>query len=398
MLEKVESFISQLLNTCLDPKYHYHNLAHTQRVVGSATLLCENMSFSDLQKEHILIACWFHDVGFIHTEEGHEKESARIAQSYLSQEGYPTEGIEAVMALIRQTEMSRIPESESEKVMKDADCSHLGMADFWEISELLHQEVNLTKAKDVSQLEWYEGNLKFMQKHTFYTSFALENWQAVKMQHEEKLQTKIAELRLEAEQNPNTDEDSSEIKELPKKKMKYGRGVETMFRTTLKNHLELSAIADSKANILLSVNAIIISIALSNLIPKLDNNSFLVVPTLVLIIFSVTSVILSVLSTRPNISNVKVTRDMVRNKQTNILFFGNFFKMGLKDFEWGIQYLIDHEDVLYNSMTKDLYYLGLVLERKYRLLRITYTVFMIGIVLSSLAFVISYYVYFVKES
>ncbi len=398
MLEKVESFVSQLLNTCLDPKYHYHNLAHTQRVVGSAALLCENMPFSEIQKEHILIACWFHDVGFIHTEDGHERESARIAESYLRQEGYPPEGIEAVMALIRQTEMTRLPESDSEKVIKDADCSHIGMADYWKISELLHQEIALTKAKNVSQLEWYEGNLKFLQKQTFYTPYALENWQPIKVQHEEQLQTKIAELKLEAAQNPDKNEDSSEIKELPKKKMKYGRGVETMFRTTLKNHIELSAIADSKANILLSVNAIIISIALSNLIPKLDNNSFLVVPTLVLIIFSVTSVILSVLSTRPNISNVKVTRDMVRNKQTNILFFGNFYKMGLKDFEWGIQYLIDHEDVLYNSMTKDLYYLGLVLERKYRLLRITYTVFMIGIILSSLAFVISYYVYFVRES
>jgi hypothetical protein len=167
-----------------------------------------------------------------------------------------------------------------------------------------------------------------------------------------------------------------------------------MFRVTLKNHIELSAIADTKANILLSVNAIIISVALSNLVPKLDSasNSFLVWPTLIFMVFSVASVVLSVLSTRPNISSVTVTKDMIKNKQTNILFFGNFHKMGLKDFEWGIDYLIDNDDVLYNSLTKDLYYLGLVLERKYRLLRITYTVFMFGIVISALAFITSYYI------
>ena len=51
------------------------------------------------------------------------------------------------------------------------------------------------------------------------------------------------------------------------------RGVETMFRVALKNHMTLSNIADTKANILLSVNAIIMSLALSTLLPVLDNPS-----------------------------------------------------------------------------------------------------------------------------
>lgn len=82
---------------------------------------------------------------------------------------------------------------------------------------------------------------------------------------------------------------------------------------------------------------------------------------------------------------------MIKNKQTNILFFGNFYKMSIAEFEWGINHLIENEDVLYDSLTKDLYYLGLVLKRKYKLLRLTYTVFMIGIIISALAFVISYH-------
>jgi hypothetical protein len=210
----------------------------------------------------------------------------------------------------------------------------------------------------------------------FYTDSAKLKWQPFKDLNERELDAKIDKIKSKFNSR------------------KRGRGVETMFRVTLKNHIELSAIADTKANILLSVNAIIISVALSNLVPKLDSasNSFLVWPTLIFMVFSVASVVLSVLSTRPNISSVTVTKDMIKNKQTNILFFGNFHKMGLKDFEWGIDYLIDNDDVLYNSLTKDLYYLGLVLERKYRLLRITYTVFMFGIVISALAFITSYYI------
>jgi hypothetical protein len=93
-----------------------------------------------------------------------------------------------------------------------------------------------------------------------------------------------------------------------KKKRKKGvtnenQGVELILcLVTLSNHTRLSGIADSKANILLSVNAIIISIALSSLIPKLDNahNSHLVIPTFIMLMFSVVSIIL-LYSTRPKV-------------------------------------------------------------------------------------------------
>lgn len=171
------------------------------------------------------------------------------------------------------------------------------------------------------------------------------------------------------------------------------RGVETMFRVALKNHMTLSNIADTKANILLSVNAIIVSLALSNLLPKLDNpsNDYLIIPTLIFIIFTVASIILSILATRPNVTQGKFTKEDVANKKVNLLFFGNFHKMKLPDFEWGITEMMQDRDYLYGSLTKDLYFLGLVLDRKYKILRLTYTVFMIGIIVSVGSFAISFY-------
>ena len=170
------------------------------------------------------------------------------------------------------------------------------------------------------------------------------------------------------------------------------RGIETMFRVTLKNHIALSTIADTKANILLSVNAIIVSLALSNLLPKLDNpsNHHLVIPTIIFVSFTVASVVLSVLATRPNVTSGKFTKEDVRAKKVNLLFFGNFHKMSLVNFEWAMNEMMKDKDYLYSSMTKDLYFLGLVLDKKYKILRITYTVFMTGIIVSVLAFAISF--------
>ncbi|MDC1505268.1 DUF5706 domain-containing protein, partial [Winogradskyella sp.] len=171
------------------------------------------------------------------------------------------------------------------------------------------------------------------------------------------------------------------------------RGIETMFRVALRNHITLSDIADTKANILLSVNAIIISLVLSNLVSKLDNpsNSYLIWPTAIFALSTVVSIILSVLATRPNVTGGKFTKEDVANKKVNLLFFGNFHKMKLEEFEWAMQEMMQDKDYLYGSLTKDLYFLGLVLNRKYNLLRLTYTVFAVGIVVSVVAFGIAFH-------
>jgi hypothetical protein len=154
----------------------------------------------------------------------------------------------------------------------------------------------------------------------------------------------------------------------------------------------LSGIADSKANILLSVNAIIISIALSILIPKLDSpkNVHLMIPTFIMLMSSVTTIIFAILSTRPKVTKGVFSRQDIENQKVNLLFFGNFYKMPLEEYQWAMNEMMKDKDYLYNSMIKDLYYLGVVLEKKYRLLRLTYNFFMIGIIVSVIAFVIAF--------
>lgn len=381
IIKKAEIFVNQLFETKLSTVNFYHNIDHTRRVVDQIAQLAKWEGCSEHETKILKLAAWFHDTGFIEEDSGHEEIGARIARDFLETQQFSENDIELVTSLILVSGKNAIPKTKLEKLMKDADCGHVASDFYFEVSELLRKENTIKLRTSYTDLEWLEGNKDFFENHKFYTDSAKLKWQPLKELNLLEIEAKIDKIKSKKASRLRSN--------------KFGRGVETMFRVTLKNHIELSAIADTKANILLSVNAIIISVALSNLVPKLDNisNSFLVWPTLILMVFSVASVVLSVLSTRPNISSVNVTKEMIKNKQTNILFFGNFHKMGLKDFEWGIDYLMENQDVLYNSLTKDLYYLGLVLERKYRLLRITYTVFMFGIVISALSFILSYYNY-----
>ena len=228
----------------------------------------------------------------------------------------------------------------------------------------------------------------FTQLHKFHTPYALKNWQKKK---DENLLT-----LLEKDKSHKSKLKKEDFKAKAKAKYKNSspeRGIQTLYRVTMRNHLKLSDIADTKANILLSVNAIIISLAIANLIPDLDTpgNKQIMIPTLILVLFSVASIVGSILSTRPNVTSGEFTKEQVKNKEVNVLFFGNFHQMPYDQFEWAMQEIIKDQNVVYDSLTKDLYYLGIVLNKKYRMLRITYTIFMIGIILSVLSFILMFY-------
>ena len=387
IVEKAERFSTDLLNNQLDPNYLYHNLKHTQRVVKSTRELIAVHDLTDEDTEILLLTAWLHDTGYSQGNEEHEEKSAKIAEAFLSAEGYPDAGIKKVQDVIRATRRYYSPANLLEEIIRDADASHFAKKSYMETCEHLRQELSLLGIAEYSTEDWLDANLKMLRnEHQFYTDYAKENWQEGKdknveiIRKERKAAKKIAQ------------------KEQLKAKLKSespDRGIQTLFRVTLRNHLTLSDIADTKSNILLSVNAIVLSVVLANLIPKLDNptNYYLIWPTAIFLLTTVITMVLAVVATRPNVTRGKFTKDDVEQKRVNLLFFGNFHQMKLDEYEWAIQELLKDKDYVYSSLTKDLYFLGLVLNRKYKILRWTYTTFIVGIVISVLAFWISFTLY-----
>ena len=325
--------------------------------------------------------------------EKHEEKSKSIAENYLKEKGFPPEKIEIIKKLIDVTKMPQEPSNLLEEIICDADLYHLGTANFSEKSNLLRSEWELLCNKFFTDDEFYLENEKFIKSHKYFTNYAFAKLTAQKTVNWLKVQK---ELRKSIAKNEELEAKNklkkAELKRKKDKDDRPERGIETMYRVTLKNHIKLSDIADTKANILLSVSAIILSIALSNLFPKLDkaSNSYLIYPTLFFLFITVVTMIYSILSTRPKVTTGTFTKEDVKNKKVNLLFFGNFHKMELEDFQAGMTEMMNDRDYLYQSLMKDLYFLGKVLDKKYRLLRVAYTIFMIGIVISVIAFVIAF--------
>lgn len=386
LIDETYNFVEKLLTEELPSNFLYHNLTHTKRVFKSTKEIIANNSISEEDVKILLLATLLHDVGYVKGCDKHEEKGAEIGAQFLRSKQVDEAIIERVSKCIMATVFDSEPKTELERIIRDADASHFAKDYFQEASELLRQEWKIQGKENNSKRKWLEGNIELLEnKHTFYTDYAQQHWTPKK---EENIQLMKAELsKLEQDQKKKDKKLKEKLKSQDPEK-----AIQSVFRVTLKNHIKLSDIADTKANILLSVNAIILSIALSNLIPKLDNesNTYLIVPTVIFLIFTLISMVLSVLATRPNVTIGKFTKEDVINKKVNLLFFGNFHQMSLSEFDWAMNEMLNDKEYIYSSLTKDLYFLGLVLNRKYKILRVTYTIFIIGILISVAAFAVSF--------
>lgn len=400
ILEAAETYVEQHFKERIPEEYVYHDLLHTRYVVEAAVEIAEGYELNEREQEIIQLAAWFHDSGYDKGGKDHEIRGSEYATAFLESQQYPEEDIKKVANCILATKWPQYPETLLEEIVCDADLSHLGNAWYWDRCGKVRQELHLVHGKILSEQEWVDSELQFITNHHYHTEVARELFDKRKEKHiKQLLKQKLrlnptastgAEGKREKKKKKKKDTALSADSAMELKQLNLGRGVETMFRTTYRTHVNLSSIADNKANIMLSINAIIISIVVANLVPKFDGLPKLIAPTILLLSVCLVALVFAILATRPKVTEGKFSREDIEQKKANLLFFGNFYDMDIEDFHWGMTEMIKDSDFLYSSMTRDLYYLGIVLAKKYRYLAICYSVFMYGLILSVIVFALAF--------
>ncbi|MEY3240623.1 MAG: hypothetical protein RIR11_2061 [Bacteroidota bacterium] len=397
LLRDTEVYVLGFFEEKISNKFVFHDLEHTVQTVAAAKAIGEGFRLAEKDLALVQLAAWFHDTGYYEGATEHEERSCIVATQSLK-DILPEEDLKIILGCIRATKIPQSPITIQEQVLCDADLSHLGMKIYWDRTGKLRQEFVLARDLIMGEQDWINFELNFMLGHEYHTTVAREMFNKKKGKHIQQLLKQ--KRRLNPNEAPSVDEiaiteDAGKKNDIEKilkdsehelKKNSQGRGVETMYRTTYRTHTNLSTMADSKANLMLSVNAIVISIMVSNLIPQLKDNHKLVIPTILLTMTCLGSMIYATLSTRPKVTEGNTTREMIKKRNVNLLFFGNFYNMKLEDFQWGVGEMLRDPDFLYGSMSRDLYYLGKVLAKKYQYLSICYNIFMYGIIISVLAF------------
>ncbi|ACU04685.1 conserved hypothetical protein [Pedobacter heparinus DSM 2366] len=382
ILDQLRTHVASLFHAHNDARFIYHNLHHTEQVVENTVKIASHYQLSDQDFFIVTAASWFHDLGYLFDCRQHEARGEIMAAEFLTGKGVNPEIIAQVSGCILATRMPQNPVGLLQQIVCDADLFHLGSDSFKERNKLMRREASAFCNKEIDKTEWRVKTIALFKAHHYHTDFCRQLLDAKKAQNLAEMEHKLT--------HPAPLETTAIVKKEKKKKSdRPERGVETMFRISSTNHQRLSDMADNKAHIMISTNSIILSVILSLLLRKLEDNPHLIIPTLLLLIVCVVTMVFSILATRPSIPEGIFTPEDIREKRVNLLFFGNFYRMSLPDYQEGMLKMMEDRDFLYGSLIKDVYAQGVVLGRKYRLLRIAYSVFMFGIVAAVLAFIVA---------
>ena len=387
LVKQASEFVFQLFKDKLSKKLVYHNYRHTFETVNEARDLGEKRNLPEDELQDLLLAAWFHDTGYVNTYTGHEEISVRFAEEWLEQQEHPEERIKRVTACIMATKHGAKPENYLQELMVDADMANIGKESFFAIAELLRVEWEIFQDKFFTDQEWAQFQMDFLLSTSFNSVEAQRKYAG---QLGINIQEQRNRLNKELKKKKKREKKQRETHAQPK------RGIETMFRNTYRTHLDLSAIADNKANMMISLNAIIISVVITYLSAKTSvtgtefaQHRSLLIPVGTLLLTTLGSIIFAIISAQPDVTSFSMKKkntDKINPRKVNLLFFGNFTKIPLEDFQKGMHDIMRDKTALYNNMITDIYYLGDVLDRKYKILRVSYTIFMVGLILTVIAF------------
>ena len=328
LAQAAQAYVTPLLETQLPARLTYHTLRHTAAVAKEARALAAAAGLSPADTEALLVAAWFHDTGYLDVYDGHEYRSMARAAAWLAGQGVPADRSQLVQALIRATHRDEPAATDLQKLLVDADLSNLARDDFRASAELLRTEWEVALGKTYSSEAWAELQLEFMQAHPYHSAAGTarygQDFKANKKAQRDELKKieKKAKKRAQAK---------TETFAEPK------RGIETMFRTMYSNHMKLSDMADKKASMMISLNAVLLSVIItylgarsSALGPSFTRNPMLAVPMSILLLTSLGSVVTAILSAQPDVTSfkwLKKSPEIASNRRVNLLFFGNFTKL-----------------------------------------------------------------------
>jgi predicted metal-dependent HD superfamily phosphohydrolase len=384
--KRIADHVTALYEEHPQPNLVYHNLEHTQKVVARAEEISAHYQLSDSDMLIIYLAAWFHDTGHLFTEIAmHEQKSVELATEFMKQQELDEDTIEKVAGCILVTDFPNKPKGLLQEIICDADTFHFGTDEFKKTNRQIKKELEL-RNYTTPLLEWRKNTLAMLEEHVYYTTYCKVLLEEGKQKNIERLKRKYLK---EPKSNVRSDIFDQNDKKSKQQTSLINRGIQTTMRLASQNHLELSELADRKANILISVNAIMISIILSVLIRKLDAEPIFTIPAMIFLLFTLATIIIAILATRPVITEGRFSREDVLEKRANLLFFGNFYKSTLEEYEWAMATMMTDRNYLYGMLIKDIHQLGIVLARKYTLVRWAYNVFMVGLVLAVIAFTIA---------
>lgn len=165
----------------------FHNSQHTKDVVANVIVIGKELSMDTLELEPVILAAWFHDIGFSESYKAHEDSSMILANEFLVSSQYNANKLKTVLACIEATKLPQNPKETYAKILCDSDVFHISNSSFFYRNLLLRREWEIFLNKKYTDKEWILLNLEFLQHTHFFTVFGKDVLDEGKKNNVEKL-------------------------------------------------------------------------------------------------------------------------------------------------------------------------------------------------------------------
>jgi hypothetical protein len=383
MVHAAASFVRKFYDEHQDARLVFHNYQLAHQTAALVVEIAQADHISAEETEAAALAAWFLPLGLSLDYRHPLTASLQEMGRFFLIHPYPDAQRIKVVQTLQTIGNTQPPASAEERLLNDAFFIAAYLIDSENRSALLKLEWKLVEKREFKKMDWLELRIQQLLKIKLQKHYS-------KLTYEPQLAQQL--LALTEEQSKA---EKKQIKKGDKTRFQYAeepdtaRQAQSFFRINYRNHINLSSIADNKANIMISVNAILISVMISFLSYRnaAATNPMILLPVVIFLVTGLASLIFAVLSARPKVTNLNSKTGLSKTEIVrNVVFFGNFVPLSVDDYEEAMDTVFRDSELYIGNLTRDLYFLGKVLDKKYRFLTASYNIFMVGFVATVITF------------
>jgi Family of unknown function (DUF5706) len=352
--------------------------------------IAASLELRGMDNENAIVASWFRYAGVVDLGSGYTEGMKAILEAYFKESEYPDTHREIVENAIIKVANNDYAETLVEETVSDAVNSQLADYNFSQNLISIREEFNRQNSEDRPELVYLQYFKSLFIKTRYYTSYAAEKYSRLKQKNFEFLENRISKLDEDKNKKEKTKSKADEPVLLSNKE------TEDLFKIAFRNYNHLISVADSKASLLMRVNSIIISIIIAFLIGKAGKSLTAIWPAIILMTVCMITIFFAILASRPQ--NNSILEDK-KSHSYQRFYFGSFdmvdssfLNASWEDYLKQLTELFSMpKENVYLEVYKESYNVRKVLAKKFNYLSIAYWVFLVGILISVIAFVIAIY-------
>lgn len=403
ILSQVETYATNLIINELPDSVLYHDISFTHRLIASIKEIAPKEAISETDTQLLIITAWLYGTGYRDAEMFKGKKmfsscvlcTQQISKHFLDSINYPKDNTNIIFKILDNTTPSSTPNTVLEKVFFDALYMDFARDKGLKYIKKMYQELLLFNDVTIAKKNWYQYLIDLLENHSYKTNYGKTELEPKKFRLIKDIKKNYKDLenveRVAIRKELDISDEELKIlkKNLSRSKKIDTRTIQTVFRTTSSNHYKLNQMVDRKANIMISINAIIVSLLIGKVIaPSSGGLNMELLPVFIMAASGGISMFYAILAVKPDATHGEFSEEEIRSKQGNLLFFGNFHNMQSKDYEWAFLQMLNDKNYLYSSMIRDIYYLGQRIKKKHDRLRTSLNIFLAGTTLTIITFLV----------